>query len=271
MSKKILIVDDEEDFLNAIAIRLNHAGYETSVAKDGEEAYASLKKEKPDLILLDVQMPKMDGLEFIRKLKKDSKNKNIPIMVAWRFGLGRVVSLATDDGSKWGGEFLSKENSKVLTKAINWVIGDLTRKKNFDVRIKDTTLDRVMFVNVISDSLPHHEKLSFVKSDVNFYNAKFNPTRIGFYNFLGADAAVNYKNEFKNLGINDEFIKLVEQTQGKVFDKDDIDKILEFIKEKSKRIKVDTTEFKWPFLIAALFLFLTEIGLRRLWENKSYR
>ena len=198
-------------------------------------------------------------------------NKNIPIMVTWRFGLGRVVSLATDDGSKWSGEFLSKENSKVLTKAINWAIGDLTRKKNFDVKIKDTTLGNPMSVSVVSDSLPRHEKLSFVKADVNLYNAKYDPTRIGFYNFLGADAAVNYKDEFKDLGVNDEFIELVEQTQGKIFDKDDIDGILEFVKEKSKRIKVDTTEFKWPFLIAALLLFLAEIGLRRVWENKGYR
>ena len=198
-------------------------------------------------------------------------NKNIPIMAAWRFGLGRVVSLATDDGGKWAGEFLNKENSKILTKTINWAIGDLSRKKNFDVSIKDTTLDGTMLVNVISDTLPKHEQLSFIKSDVNFYTAKFDPTRTGFYNFLGADAAVNYKKEFEELGVNEEFIKLVEQTDGRVFDKDDIDGILEFVKEKSKRIKIDTTEFKWPFLIAALILFLAEILLRRLWENKGYR
>jgi uncharacterized membrane protein len=198
-------------------------------------------------------------------------NKNIPIMVAWRFGLGRVVSFATDDGSKWAGEFLSNENSKILTKTINWVIGDLARKKNFDVSIKDTSLDGTMFVNVVSDTLPQHEKLNFAKSDVNFYSAKFNPERTGYYNFLGADVAVNYKDEFKDLGVNQEFIELVEQTQGKVFDKDDIDSILEFVKEKSKRKKIDTTEFKWPFLVIALILFLGEIGLRRLWENKSYR
>ena len=198
-------------------------------------------------------------------------NKNIPIMVAWRFGLGRVVSLATDDGSKWGGEFLNKENSKILTKTINWAIGDLARKKNFDVSIKDTTLDGTMFVSVVSDNLPQHEKLNFVKSDVNLYSAKFSPSRTGFYNFLGADAAVNYKNEFMDLGIHEEFLELVEQTQGKVFDKDDIDALLEFVKEKSKRIKIDTTDFKWPFLVVALILFLGEIGLRRLWENKNYR
>jgi len=198
-------------------------------------------------------------------------NKNIPILVAWRFGLGRVVSLATDDGGKWAGEILSKKNSKILTKSINWAIGDLARKKNFDVSIKDTTLDKSMIVNVISNSLPQHEKLDFIKSDVNFYNAKFNPTRAGFYNFLGADVAVNYKKEFKDLGVDEEFLKLVEQTGGKIFDKDDILGIIEFVKENSKRIKINTTSFRWPFLVMALILFLAEIGLRRLWENKNYR
>jgi hypothetical protein len=110
-----------------------------------------------------------------------------------------------------------------------------------------------------------------VKADVNLYNAKFKPARTGFYDFLGADVAVNYKKEFSDLGINEEFIDLVEQTQGKVFDKDDIESIIEFVKEKSKRIKVDSTEFKWPFLVAALILFLVDIGLRRLWEIRNYR
>ena len=198
-------------------------------------------------------------------------NKNIPIMVAWRFGLGRVISLATDDGSKWGGELLSEKNSKVLTKAINWVIGDLSRKKNFDVTIRDATLDEPLVVNVISDTVPKHKELSFVKADVNLYNAKYNPKDVGYYNFLGADAAVNYKNEFKDLGINNKFLELVRQTGGMVFDKDDIDSIIDFAKEKSKRVKVDRTSIRWPFLVLAIILFLGDIGLRRLWEMKGYR
>jgi len=198
-------------------------------------------------------------------------NKNIPIMVAWRFGLGRVVSLATDDGGKWNGEFLTEENSKVLTKAINWVIGDLSRKQSFDVTIKDTELGNELLIEVISSSLPQHDELTFIKSDVNLYTAKFTPKTTGFFSFFGADAAVNYKGEFEEMGSNKEFLNLVEQTQGKIFDKDDINGILEFVREKSKRLKVDTTEFKWPFLVAVIILFLSEIALRRIWENKSYR
>ena len=196
-------------------------------------------------------------------------NKNIPVMVVWRFGLGRVVALATDDGGGWAGELLRGDNSKVLTKGISGAIGDLSRKKNFDVSIKDTVMGKPLFINVVSNSVPKHEKLEFAKTDVNTYTATYYPEKTGFESFFGADAAVNYREEYGDLGVSNEFLDLVEQTGGKVFNKDDLDTILEFIKEKSKRLKVDTTEFKWPFLIAALLLFLAEITLRRMWENKN--
>ncbi|KPK94889.1 hypothetical protein AMJ80_05305 [bacterium SM23_31] len=97
MSKKILIIDDEEDFLKAITIRLNHTGYDTYVALDGEEAYKIMEKEPPDLIILDVEMPKMDGLQFIKRLKDDERYKNIPVIVltAGAFDIaGEVDTLA---------------------------------------------------------------------------------------------------------------------------------------------------------------------------------
>lgn len=198
-------------------------------------------------------------------------NKNIPILVAWRFGLGRIVALATDDGSGWAGELLNKRNSRIITKSINWAIGDLGRKKDFDVSVKDTTLDKGTLVRVTANSLPKHEGLSFIKSDVNSYTSVFSPTKTGFHNILGADVAVNYNTEYKDLGLNKEFTNLVEQTGGKIFEKDDIVGIIEFVKEKSRRIKVNATELKWPFVIIAIILFLFEIFLRRIWENKGYR
>ena len=198
-------------------------------------------------------------------------NKNIPIMAVWRFGLGRVISLGTDDGGKWSGEFLQKDNSKILTKSINWAIGDLSRKKSFDVSIQDSTLDKPMTVRVTSPTMPQHNELRFVKVDVNAYSATYEPKDAGFVNFLGADAAVNYKEEYAQLGMDSEFTHLIEQTQGKVFEKDDIEGMLEFIKEKSKRIKVNSTDLKWPFIILVILILLIDIGLRRYWENKSYR
>ncbi len=80
VAHKILVIYDEEDFLQALTIRLEHAGYTTTAARDGEEAFECLHNEKPDLIILDVQMPKMDGLEFIRTLRKDANLKDIPVL-----------------------------------------------------------------------------------------------------------------------------------------------------------------------------------------------
>ena len=198
-------------------------------------------------------------------------NKNIPILAVGRRGLGRVVSIATDDGSKWAGEILTKGNSKLVTRSVNWAIGNLGRKKDFDVKIRDTTLGKPTYVEVISKDLPKHEGLFFAKADTNTYNAEFNADNPGFYNFLGADAAVNYNTEYANLGIHKDFINLINSTGGSVFQKDDLDEIIDFVIEKSRRIKIESTNFVWPFALIALILFLIEIVIRRLWENKVFR
>ena len=80
MAHKILIVDDEEDFLQGLAICLEHAGYESQSACNGEEALDYVLKNTPHIIVLDVQMPKMNGLDFIRVIKKDTKFKKIPVL-----------------------------------------------------------------------------------------------------------------------------------------------------------------------------------------------
>lgn len=198
-------------------------------------------------------------------------NKNIPILAVGRRGLGRVVSIATDDGSKWAGEILTKGNSKLVTRSVNWAIGNLRRKKDFDVTIKDTTLGKPAYVEVISKDLPKYEGLFFAKVDTNSYNAEFNADSPGFYNFLGADVAVNYNIEYGGLGVNKGFINLINSTGGSVFEKDDLDGIIDFVIEKSRRIKIESTNFVWPFALMALTLFLIEIVIRRLWENKVFR
>jgi DNA-binding response OmpR family regulator len=81
MPKKILVVDDETELLKALSIRLNTSGYEVITASDGQEGLEKAKSLNPDLIVLDILMPKMDGYEVCRMLKFDEKYKSIPVIM----------------------------------------------------------------------------------------------------------------------------------------------------------------------------------------------
>ena len=80
MPKKILIVDDEIDILKVVTFRLKKAGYEVLTAVNGKEALDSIRDKRPDLILLDLRLPIMDGYEVCRQVKTDETLKNIPII-----------------------------------------------------------------------------------------------------------------------------------------------------------------------------------------------
>ena len=81
MSKKILIVDDEKDIVETLKFILESEGLECIVAYDGEKALNLAKTENPDLIVLDVMLPKINGYKVCRLLKFDSKYKHIPILM----------------------------------------------------------------------------------------------------------------------------------------------------------------------------------------------
>ncbi len=81
MKKKILMVDDEKDLLELTLMRLNKTGYEAFGAVDGQEALDLARQRMPDLILLDVVLPKMSGDEVTKILKKDENLKRIPIIL----------------------------------------------------------------------------------------------------------------------------------------------------------------------------------------------
>ncbi|MCD6331413.1 MAG: response regulator [Thermoplasmata archaeon] len=76
--KKILVADDEPEIVDIVK-RMLEDEYEVITAYDGKEALEKAKKEKPDLILLDILMPKLDGWETLKKLKEDEELKNIPV------------------------------------------------------------------------------------------------------------------------------------------------------------------------------------------------
>ncbi|HEY2875517.1 MAG TPA: response regulator, partial [Reyranella sp.] len=78
---RILVVDDVADNVEILRMRLSTLGYDVVEANDGEQALASIAADPPDLILLDVMMPKIDGLEVVRRLKADKSLPFIPVIM----------------------------------------------------------------------------------------------------------------------------------------------------------------------------------------------
>ena len=81
MRKKILIVDDEPNIVISLQFLMRREGFEVVVARDGEEALDSVEKERPDLMLLDVMMPKINGFEVCERLRKDPSLADMRIVM----------------------------------------------------------------------------------------------------------------------------------------------------------------------------------------------
>ena len=79
MKKKILVVDDEDDILQFLELVLREKGYDVVTAASGQEALTRAQIEKPDLVLLDIMMPQMDGWEVLKLLRVDDETADIPV------------------------------------------------------------------------------------------------------------------------------------------------------------------------------------------------
>ncbi len=91
--KKVLIVDDEPDTLELVKLVLESGGFETVLAASGKEALNELEVSKPDLVLLDIMMPDMDGWEVFRKIKESNVNMPIAILTAKAQNFDRLLGL----------------------------------------------------------------------------------------------------------------------------------------------------------------------------------
>jgi len=107
---KVLIVDDNVQNVELLQAYLEDLAVQTLVANDGMEAMASVQAEKPDLILLDIMMPRMSGFEVCKKLKKDPATRDIPVIMITALNeisdIERSVECGTDD-------FLTKPVNKL--------------------------------------------------------------------------------------------------------------------------------------------------------------
>ena len=105
MQKKILVVDDEKDITETLSFMLKAAGYDVITASDGEEGLKFAKEENPDLIILDVMMPKINGYKIARLLKYDNKYKHIPIIMVTARGQDSDKLIGEETGAN---EYITK-------------------------------------------------------------------------------------------------------------------------------------------------------------------
>ena len=98
--KKIIIIEDEKILLDLLKDKLVKEGYEVIVALDGQTGLAKIKQEKPDLILLDMVMPKMGGFEVMRELNKDENLAKIPVIIISNSGQPVELEKAKKLGAK---------------------------------------------------------------------------------------------------------------------------------------------------------------------------
>jgi two-component system cell cycle response regulator DivK len=98
MSRRILVVEDQEDNRQILRDLLASADYEMSEAENGQEALDAVAKERPDLILMDIQLPIMDGYEATRRIKGNPAYKDIPIIVVTSYALSGDEGKARDAG-----------------------------------------------------------------------------------------------------------------------------------------------------------------------------
>lgn len=96
MAEKILIVNDEEDIVTALSIRLKAMGFDVIFAYDGMSALSKAREAKPNLILLDIMIPKLDGYKICRILKFDEQYRHIPIIM--------ITAKGADANKKMGEE-----------------------------------------------------------------------------------------------------------------------------------------------------------------------
>jgi CheY-like chemotaxis protein len=114
--KKILLVDDEEDIIKMNKLRLVESNFEVLSANNGQEALEKAEKESPDLILLDVVMPKMDGIQTLTRLKNNPRTSSIPVVMLSGVGEKAACNKAMLAGAV---DFISKPfNPEMLLEAI---------------------------------------------------------------------------------------------------------------------------------------------------------
>ena len=145
-SKSILVVDDEQDLLDLIEYNLKKEGFEVLKAENGKEGMAATRKYHPDLILLDIMMPKMDGLEVVQRIRDDEKLKHTPVIFLTARGDEKTEVRGLNKG---GDDYITKPIS--TTKLISRIKAVLRRFEETEqmadrISVHDIVIDKDRYI-----------------------------------------------------------------------------------------------------------------------------
>jgi two-component system alkaline phosphatase synthesis response regulator PhoP len=122
---KILVVDDEVYIVHILDFSLGVEGYDVVTAFDGEQALAKVAQDRPDLIVLDIMMPKLDGYETCKRLKGDAATRNIPVILLSAKGRNVDQKVGFEVGAD---DYITKPFSpRKLVDRINSILGQTSR------------------------------------------------------------------------------------------------------------------------------------------------
>ena len=101
MAKKILLIEDDPFLSEIYVIKFEEAGFQISLAQDGSLGLGKIKEEMPDLVLLDIVMPNIDGFELLRIMKNDASIKNIPVVILSNLGEQEDIKRGLELGAEF--------------------------------------------------------------------------------------------------------------------------------------------------------------------------
>jgi len=126
--EKVLIVDDDKEITMLLEFIMKKEGYSTLVAHNGEDGVKISLEEKPDILLLDLMMPGIDGFQVCEKLKSEESTRGIPIIMLTALGMGKDFEKGLESGADW---YITKPfESNHLVKRVRYLL-DSKKKGTF--------------------------------------------------------------------------------------------------------------------------------------------
>jgi len=209
-----------------------------------------------------------------RRLVTTSMGK--PVVTVWEFGLGRVVTLSSDNGNMWAGALYSGENARLLPSTVNWAVGDPGPEDGIVVYSGDMNLGSPGTVIIRCNEMPSvvfsGEDVPVIQTGERTYEGVIEPDHIGLFNLevsaggvtLEDTAAVNYPLEYRDVGNDPDFLEAVKHSGGGVYTVDQAGSLLfSDIRKNSIMTSEEHVSLSWVFLIIALLVFLGEVIVRR--------